>query len=102
MSMIVLGECRANSSGSALRWLHDRAARLTRRSVAGLGQPVRAWLRDAGELERALALVAAGKSYVSTAVDTWGMRYAFTAEPVGGAVEPLVYRWEGAEWRRRT
>ncbi len=85
---IALGECQVNSPRLAMRWVRHRAENLADQLDAPYARPVRTWLRDSAELERALGSLAAGEPYVFRALDDQGTHYLFTAEPVE-PVEPV-------------
>lgn len=97
---IPLGESRTNSPRLAVRWLRERAEDVADQLDASYARPVRAWLRDAEELEWALAFLSVGEPYVYRATDGQGTHYVLTAQPVDGgghAVAPGP-RGEGTSW----
>lgn len=85
----VLGEYEANSPRMIMSCLRERVGRVAGRFDGWPTRQVRAWLRDADELERALEGLAEGRPYVFQVMTGTGLRYVFTAEPIDSATVPL-------------
>lgn len=67
-----LGSHLASSPRLALRWLRRRAGELSDQLDPQSAQPLRAWLADPAEHERALATLADGHPYTLTTHDDTG------------------------------
>ncbi|PLW73635.1 hypothetical protein GQS52_21945 [Streptomyces sp. SCUT-3] len=75
-----LGSYRTRSPSSALGWLLLRGRDVADQLAPAAARPVRHWLRDRHEHERALAALADGGTYTFTAHED-GVRYLLTAGP---------------------
>ncbi|WP_344382177.1 hypothetical protein [Streptomyces thermolineatus] len=75
-----LGSYRTRSPFSALGWLLLRGRDVADQLAPAAARPVRHWLRDRHEHERALAALADGGTYTFTAHED-GVRYLLTAGP---------------------
>lgn len=75
-----LGSTPARTPRLALRWLRSRAQDAADQLDAPAARPVRAWLTDEPEHERALHLLAHGDPYALTAYED-STRYVLTVRP---------------------
>ncbi|MCF6525583.1 hypothetical protein [Streptomyces sp. JJ36] len=79
-STFPLGSKSAGSPRLALRWLRSRAADIADQLDPPAARPVRAWLADHTEHERALSHLAHGEPYTFTAYEDT-THYVLTARP---------------------
>lgn len=78
-----LGSTSAPTPRLALRWLHARARDIADQLDPPAARPVRHWIHDHQEHERALCQLVSGQRYVFTAIED-GTRYILTARPTYG------------------
>jgi hypothetical protein len=79
-----LGSHPATTPRLALRWLRHRARHIADQLDPPAAQPVRHWIGDDTEQERALSLLACGENYTFTIYDD-ATRYALSAHAKGNA-----------------
>ncbi|WP_301129710.1 hypothetical protein [Streptomyces cacaoi] len=79
-----LGSTSARTPRLALRWLHARARDIADQLDPPAARPVRHWIHDDQEHERALRHLANGQLYAFTAIED-DTRYVLTARPIHGA-----------------
>jgi hypothetical protein len=77
-----LGTHPAATPRLALRWLRRRARDIANQLDAPAARPVRHWISDRAEHERALTILARGETYTFTIFDD-ATRYALSAHPTG-------------------
>lgn len=93
--VISLGSHVASTPRLAMRWLHRRAVQITEQMKPESAWRVVTWLRSADQLESALAVIAAGGSYLNEFTDAEdGARYALTvrritAPPITSSLDRL-------------
>lgn len=79
-----LGSTSAPTPRLALRWLHARARDIADQLDPPAARPVRHWIHDHQEHERALRQLVSGQHYTFTAIED-GTRYILTASPIHDA-----------------
>lgn len=78
-----LGSTSAPTPRLALRWLHARARDIADQLDPPAARPVRHWISDHQEHERALRQLVSGRPYTFTATED-STRYILTASPTYG------------------
>lgn len=78
-----LGSTSAPTPRLALRWLHARARDIADQLDPPAARPVRHWIHDHQEHERALRQLVSDQQYTFTAIED-GTRYILTARPTHG------------------
>jgi hypothetical protein len=76
-----LGSYAAPSPRLAMRWLRVRAGHIADQLDVPLAHPVRHWLADQAEHERALAALVAGEMYTHAVHDD-ALTYLISARPL--------------------
>jgi hypothetical protein len=79
-----LGSYPAATPRLALRWLCHRARDIADQLDPPAAQPVRHWISDHAEHERAMAALVEGQPYTFTAFED-STRYTLSAQPTGSA-----------------
>ncbi|MDB1086731.1 hypothetical protein PJ985_04015 [Streptomyces sp. ACA25] len=75
-----LGACTVGSAWGAVLWLCWRGSHVADQLDAAAARPVRAWLADREETERACAALEAGRGYAHVVADG-PVRYVLSAVP---------------------
>jgi hypothetical protein len=98
-----LGSTAATTPRLTIRWLRRRTRDVADQLDPPYARPLRAWLNDDTEQERALARLAHGERYELQAEDDGGVAYVLAAWPVVVDLTPYLALWqaEGTAWEPR-
>jgi hypothetical protein len=80
----LLGSYPTATGRLALRWLRHRARDIADQLDVPTARPVRHWITNDAEHERALAALAEGRTYTITVFEN-STRYTLSARPTGSA-----------------